>query len=103
MAVRELPHDPQGSLEFWSKAIENQLRNRGGYALLGSKDLTTKSGLKGRALRFGHDEGNTPHLYAITVFVTESRIYLVEYGGRQELVTKSETDLEKALVEFVGR
>jgi hypothetical protein len=95
LAGREIPNDPEGDLSFWSHAIENQMRLRGGYALLEKRKVKTEKGDEGEELRFGHDEGNRPHLYTIAIFVTEGNflfdgtIYVVEAGGPKELVEKN--------------
>ncbi len=94
IAVREIDHDPVGTLEFWTKAIENRMRQRGGYALLGSHDVKTAAGVSGKQIRFGHDESGKPHLYTVTVFLTASTIYLLEAGGTKELMEKHNDQLE---------
>lgn len=84
LAVRALDHEPKGEMSFWTEAIANHMRRRAGYALLSTKEVTTRSGLKGKQLRFGHDRGKTPHLYYVTVFVTEDKIFVLEAGGTKE-------------------
>ena len=102
VAVHEIEHKPKGDLAFWSKAITNQMRTRAGYALLAEKKITTKSGLEGGQLRFGHDRGQTPHLYSITVFVTDDHIFVVEHGGTKERMMARESTLEAALAGFTA-
>jgi hypothetical protein len=103
LAGREIENDPEGDLAFWSHAIENQMRMRGGYALLEKKKVKSTSGHDGEALRFGHDEGNKPHLYTIAVYVTKGNfwhdgtIYLVEAGGPKELVEKNAASIDWAI------
>ena len=86
IAVRELDNDPAAELGFWTRAVENAMRQRGGYALLETRDLTTAGGLPARQLRFGHDEVNRPHLYYATLVVAGSALYLLEAGGSKPLV-----------------
>ncbi len=100
IAVRQLDNDPKGELAFWEQAIENQLRQRAGYSLLDKRDAKSTDGTPGRQLRFGHDEGKTPHLYYVTVFVNDRRIYLVEAGGTKELVEGHAAELESAVARF---
>ena len=82
LAARAIDHDPKGEVSFWTTAVANQLR-RAGYALLEERDVQTDSGLAGKQLRFGHDEGQRPHLYYVTLFVTDSRrrLYAVVLYG----------------------
>jgi hypothetical protein len=103
LAVRVLPNDPTGDEAFWSQAIELRLRHQGGYAFLDSDVVKTKSGLPGRRLRFGHDEGAQPHLYQVTVFATKSRIYLLEAGGAKSLVEREAPKLESFVADFKPR
>jgi hypothetical protein len=100
IAVREIDHEPEGELSFWTRAITNQMREQGGYALLGARDVKSSDGVAGTELRFGHDEGRAPHLYAIAVFVTASKIYLVEAGGTKELMEKHSEQIDWAVRNF---
>lgn len=103
LAVREIDHEPKGEMAFWTRAIENRMRQRGGYALIGTKDVKSKNGLDGKQLRFGHDESGTPHLYYVTVFITDDHIFLVEAGGTKELMNKHSTDVDTAVSNFVAK
>jgi hypothetical protein len=102
IGVRELQNDPKGELAFWARAVENQLRNRGGYALLATRAVKSKDGVAGKQFRFGHDEGKTPHLYSVTVFVTPKRIQVLEIGGTQELMTANAAETDSAVANFVA-
>jgi hypothetical protein len=103
LAGREIENDPEGDLAFWSHAIENQMRARVGYALLEKRKVTTVGGHEGEVLRFGHDEGNTPHLYTIALYVTpgtfweDGTIYLLEAGGPKALVEKNTAAIDWAI------
>jgi hypothetical protein len=96
LAVREIEHEPKGDLEFWGRAIENELRLDRGYALLATRDVKTNKGIVGRQLRFGHDEDARPHLYWVSVFVTDGYLYVVEAGGTKEQVEANEATLMSA-------
>jgi hypothetical protein len=100
VAVRELEHEPQGELSFWTKAIEKQLRERSGYALLGTRDVKAKTGEAGKQLRFGHDQGKTPYLYTVTVFVTEDNLFVIEAGGTKTLMEKHAAQLDWTIANF---
>ena len=100
IAVREIDHDPKGEVNFWVRAIENRMRQRGGYALVGTKDVKTQSELGGKQLRFGHDESGKPHLYYVTIFVTPDHIFLLEAGGTKELMDKGGPELDQAIAGF---
>ena len=84
LGTRALDNDPKGTLGFWSEAVERRLRSMGGYALLEKRAVTCLGGLAGTQLRFGHDEGATPHVYVVSIFVAEHHIFLLEAGGTKE-------------------
>lgn len=100
IGARELDNPGHGELAFWSRAVENQLRTSGGYALLETRKVRSKDGVPGAELRFGHDQGKTPHLYYVTLFVTPDRLCLLEVGGEKELVTKHQRELDWAVAQF---
>lgn len=100
IGVREIDNDPKGEMSFWLRAIENSMRQRGGYALLGTHEVKSADGVAGTQLRFGHDEEATPHLYYVTVFVTDDNIVLFEAGGTKELMTKHAEQIDWALKNF---
>jgi hypothetical protein len=100
IAVREVKHEPKGEMAFWARAIENRMRQRGGYALLGSRDVKTKAGLAGKQLRFGHDESGKPHLYYVTLFLTDDYLFLLEAGGSKEQMEKNAAEIDLAIDGF---
>jgi hypothetical protein len=101
MAVREIDNDAKGKTDFWLTAIKNSMRDRGGYALLDTKAVKSADGVEGTQLRFGHDEnGGKPHLYYLTIFVTEKTIWLVEAGGTKELMEANAKKVDEAVSSF---
>lgn len=101
IAIRELDNDAEGEPEFWLTAIKNKMRERGGYALLETVSVKSGDGLPGTQLRFGHDDGNNnPHLYYLTIFITEKKIWLVEAGGTKELMTAQAAKIDQAVSSF---
>ncbi|HMJ13513.1 MAG TPA: serine/threonine protein kinase, partial [Polyangiaceae bacterium] len=94
LAVRELEHEPKGELSFWTKAIEKQLRERAGYALLGTRDVKAKTGEPGKQLRFGHDQGRTPYLYYVTLFATDDKLFVIEAGGTKALMERHAAQID---------
>ncbi len=109
LAAREVEDESEGDVEFWARAVENEMRYRGGYALIERRPVGTKGGLKGTQLRFGHDEGSEPHLYYVTVLVGEEtswlffsspKLYVLEAGGTKKLVEKHAAQIDWAIKEF---
>jgi hypothetical protein len=101
IAARELDNPSQGELSFWTRAIENQLRKGEGYALLETRKIQSKDGVPGTELRFGQDQGNTPHLYYVALFATPSKLCLVEVGGTKDLIARNAARIDWAIAEFV--
>ena len=100
VGVRSIEHEPKGDKEFWVQAIRNRMRDRGGYALLSNQPVKTKSGLEGTQLKFGHDEKGQSMLYTITLFVTPDYLFLVEFGGTEEEMTRQAAYLNWIIENF---
>ena len=100
LAARQLDNDPQAELSFWTRAVENAMRTRGGYALLETRDVQVAGGLRAKQLRFGHDEASQPHLYYVTLVVTCSAIYVLEAGGTKPLIEQHTPEIETWLHTF---
>jgi len=100
VAIREIEHEPKGDKEFWVQAIRNRMRERAGYALLATQPVKTKSGMEGTQLQFGHDEKGQSMLYTLTIFVTEDHIFLLEFGGTKEEMTRQAAHLAWVVENF---
>jgi hypothetical protein len=101
LGVRAFENEPKGDIGFWSKVIENRMRENGGYALLEKRDVKSRNGLPGKQLRFGHDEGRTPHLYYLSVFVDDDHVYLLEAGGTKEQVERQKEQIDWSVRNFL--
>jgi hypothetical protein len=80
-AVRVVDDEERGDLAFWTRTLTLQMRDVSGYALLDTKDVTAHDGTKGKRLVFGHDEDNKPFAYEVSIFMAQSRLFVVEAGG----------------------
>ncbi len=101
IGVRAYENDPKVDLSLAVRALENRVRLGQGYALLEKKDAKARDGTKGTTLRFGHDEPGGAHLYSVTVFVTDDWLYLVEAGGKKDLVEKAQASIDWAVTNFL--
>ena len=97
LATRHLDNDQKGELAFWTRAIENELRLRGGYALLETRDVKHQRGLTGKELHFGHDAANASQLYTVALYVTPESIHLIEAGGTRELMETNKAQVDWAV------
>ena len=84
VAVRSVPLDDEANLAFWTRAVTLQMRDQHGYALLSQKDVKTAEGRAGEELLFGHDEDGKPFLYRVRLYLTGSRLIVIEAGGAKE-------------------
>lgn len=100
IGVRAWDNEPYAERAFLVRAIENQLRQGRGYALLSTREVVSRNGLKGTQMRFGHDEASGPHLYVLTVFTDEDHVWLHEAAGKKELVEKAESSIAWSVSQF---
>jgi hypothetical protein len=100
IAVREVENDVEGTLPFWLDAVKERLRAVRGYALLDERALAAASGEEGRLLRFGREEGSTAYVYWVGLWVTSSRVFVVEAGGKREQFEPVAAEVEQALKGF---
>jgi hypothetical protein len=103
IGIRAWDNDPKGELSFWARVLERRMHETGGYALLDKRDVSARGGLTGVALRFGHDEGKTPYLYTLALFVTDKKIYVFEAGGTKAEMTRQDPQIEWALRNFAPK
>lgn len=101
LGIRAFENNPRGELPFWVRVIENRMRDTSGYALLDTREAKDRAGNVGKTLRFGHDESGVPHLYYLTVFVDEKRVFLLEAGGTKDLVEKHEEQIAWSIANFL--
>lgn len=104
IAVRDLDNRrAHGELTFWEQAIEDKLRLDQGYSLLEKKTVSTRQGKEGRQMRFGLDRDGVAHLYVVSVFVTDARVFLIETGGTEAQIQSHGKQIDWVINEFVIR
>lgn len=103
LGVRAFENKPKGELTFWARSIENRMRDVGGYALLDTREVQARDGLKGTQLRFGHDEAKSPHLYVVSIFANDERIFLLEAGGPKDQMQKLMPQIEWSVRNFLPK
>ena len=94
VAIRVIEDEERGDLDFWAQALTLQLRDVSGYALLATKDVTSRDGTKGKRLELGHDEDGKPYTYWVSVFSAQGRLFIVEAGGAKEAFDRSKPSVE---------
>jgi len=101
IGVRAFDNDPKGELSFWSRALENRMRENGGYALLDKRKVTDRGGLEGAQYRFGHDEKGEPFMYWVTIFITDKKIFVLEAGGPKSEMERQTPQIDWAVQNFL--
>jgi hypothetical protein len=99
-SVRVIRNRPKGDLAFWTRAVENQLREVKGYRLIEQTTVKNRENLTGNLLKFGHDEGKQPHLYRVALFLHDDDLFILEQGGTKELIAAHEGELSQILQGF---
>jgi hypothetical protein len=94
VGVKVVDIGKKGDLAFWTRATSLRMHQLDGYALLGESDVKSRNGVAGHEMRFGHDEGGKPYVYALRVFVHGTRLFLVESGGPQEQVARYQSAID---------
>jgi hypothetical protein len=94
--VENVEGDGSDDLSFWTRALTLQMRDGNGYALLETHDVQSHDGVKGKQLRFGHDEDGKPFSYWLTFFASGKKLVLVEAGGN-----KSQFDAAASSVQWM--
>jgi hypothetical protein len=100
MSVRVEPNRPKGNLSFWTDAIDLKLRNLG-YTADAAREVKTKSGAKGKQLRYTRTIYDRPHIFWLTVFVTDADVFVLETGGDAREFDKAKDEVGKAIEGFV--
>jgi hypothetical protein len=100
IGIRAFDNEPKGEAAFWLKAIENRMRDAGGYALLGKTAVKNKAGQPGTRLSFGRDEDSKSHLYDVCVFVAGDKVYVIEAGGSKAEVERQKAQIDWAIANF---
>jgi hypothetical protein len=103
ISIRAFKNDPKADMPLAVRALENRVRLAQGYALLGKREVAARDGSKGTLLEFGHDEASGPHLYEVALFLNDDHVFLVEAGGKKDLVEKARPSVDWAIENFLPK
>jgi len=81
VGTRVVPNDPKANLDFWTKAIDLRLRQRGYEPEGAPADVKNSEGLPGRSMHYVFFDGTRKNRYFLDVYATDRRILLVEAAG----------------------
>ncbi len=102
IGVRTEDNNPRGNLDFWTNAVDLKLKKSGYAAVTAEADkVSSDAGLDGRRLRYTTQKDGRPHQYWVTVFVTESKVIVVEAAGDEAFFDKKTQKRIEAAVKTV--
>lgn len=96
IAVRTEKNRPSGDLLYWSSALDVRLRNTG-YEPLERLDVTSADGHAGKQLRYVFHEDGREMVFWMSVFVTNTRVIVVEAGGDAAFFEPKAEQVEAAI------
>jgi len=96
LGVRREPNKPAGNLEFWASAVRYELE-RQGYSKVDVAAVRSKDGVDGQMLRYRTSRNGRPHVLWTAVYVTDSRVVVVEAGGDEAHFARVEKAVDKAM------
>ncbi|MBA7486628.1 MAG: hypothetical protein GH155_05935 [Spirochaeta sp.] len=85
--VRSVENYPAKDLEFWSKALKNQLAKEG-YLLTADGEEFTAGNRRGVLYEWGVRFGNEDFIYLTAIIVFDNRITIAEAGGEHTIYAK---------------
>lgn len=80
LAVRSEKNRPRGDLQYWTSALDVQLRSAG-YRATAVEEVESADGQAGTQLRYELDDNGRTLEFWLSVFVTDRRVVVVEAGG----------------------
>ena len=98
LATRRQENPENGTLAFWSEAVEKELVSGRGYKLAGAEDVETAGGMAGRMMTFSASRGGAASTYLVAVYVRGSDILLAEAGGKADAVGRHADAVRKAML-----
>jgi hypothetical protein len=96
LATRTHDNDVKANGDFWSEALDLELKNKG-YVADGTRNVKTSRGLAGTQLRYTTTKNGRAHRYWITVFATKKKVFVVEAAGDKEPFDKALAAVENAI------
>ncbi|MFO0659040.1 MAG: hypothetical protein U0165_04320 [Polyangiaceae bacterium] len=100
VAVRTQDNDLKGNADFWAESIDQRMREQGYDGDTTIRDVQAKSGLVGKQMRYSRTQQGREYRYWLTVFVADSRVFVVEAGGDKETFDPATTEVENAVASF---
>lgn len=98
IGLRRQDNPKNGTLEFWSKAVQKELATRDGYKLIKSEQVATDAGHAAALMTFEVAKEATQLTYMAAVFIADDKVLVAEGGGETAAVEAVKDDLRKSLL-----
>jgi len=98
VALRSEDNPDRGTLDFWAKAIQQELTARPGYTLTANDPVTSASGDDGVLLAFDVKKEATEMKYLLAVFLKFDKVVIAEAAGPADAVNPIRPELRTALL-----
>ncbi|MBN1797698.1 MAG: hypothetical protein JW822_03915 [Spirochaetales bacterium] len=82
--VKKVENYPPMELDFWAKALSNQLQKEG-YTLIGEEQRFETDKREGVYFKWGLPYGNASYIYLTAVIVCDNEILIIEVAGEQSI------------------
>ena len=96
MALRSETNPKNASLDFWGKAIRDELIEQRGYALSKDESVQAADGRQGKLMTFTALRSGVEFTYMVAVYVTVKTVLIAEAGGKSEKIAPRMADFRKA-------
>ena len=100
IAVRALRNDPEASLGFWGRVVDERLRRQGYVPEGDPAPVQSANGVPGVMFRYGATVGGRAHRYQVAVFVRGKKVFVLEAGGDQEVFDPAAPAVARAFRSF---
>lgn len=95
--IRDFEEPNTATLEFWTEALEYDLREQRGYELVAKGDTASRSGRPGRWLEFAANTGGQRTGYLIAIWVNGARVRTVEFAAADKVFREQVDGVRAAL------
>jgi hypothetical protein len=96
VALRREANRDEAGIDFWTKAVTNELVQRRGYRLKETETHPDGSDVPARLLTFTHERQGVAYLYLVNLFVQPDTILIAEAGGEADDVEAVLPEIKKA-------
>lgn len=97
LMVRKHDNDTKAGPDFWVDALTREMTLGQGYELLGTKEVSLRSGVSGKRVELRGTMDEIIYRYEVTVFVVGDAVYTVEAVAPEEVWAEQEQVLRTAV------